>query len=190
MAEKSSTKSKSEDTKSKVILQFGTGNNFNTWRLCQIDRCGIEYGFQANVLKTNVAYVPPAVTAIDNTPPAIEGEPALTAASLATLRLEAEKQRNKEIHMLKLSMPKFFATLWDAMSIESKEEASQHAQFLQADTLRDPNMLWAIIRETHLTAIHGVGLGPLEIVHIKNKFGQLRQKPGMSIGEFKKEFDV
>ena len=190
MAEKSSTKSKSEDTKSKVILQFGTGNNFNTWRLCQIDRCGIEYGFQANVLKTNVAYVPPAVTAIDYTPPAIEGEPALTAASLATLRLEAEKQRNKEIHMLKLSMPKFFATLWDAMSIESKEEASQHAQFVQADTLRDPNMLWAIIRETHLTAIHGVGLGPLEIVQIKNKFGQLRQKPGTSIGEFKKEFDV
>ena len=141
MAEKSSTKSKSEDTKSKVILQFGTGNNFNTWRLCQIDRCGIEYGFQANVLKTSVAYVPPAVTAIDYTPPAIEGEPALTAASLATLRLEAERQRNKEIHMLKLSMPKFFATLWDAMSIELKEEASQHAQFLQADTLRDPNML-------------------------------------------------
>ena len=165
-------------------------NNFNTWRLCQIDRCGIEYGFQANVLKTNVAYVLPALTAIGSTPPAIEGEPALTAASFATHCLEAEKQRNKEIHMLKLSMPKFFATLWDAMSIESKEEASQHAQFVQADTLRDPNMLWAIIRETHLTAIHGVGLGPLEIVQIKNKFGQLRQKPGTSIGEFKKEFDV
>ena len=92
--------------------------------------------------------------------------------------------------MLKLSMPKFFASLWDAMSIESKEEASQHEQFVQADILRNPNMLWAIIRETQLTAIHGVGLGPLEIVQIENKFGQLRQKPGTSIGEYKKEFDV
>ena len=55
---------------------------------------------------------------------------------------------------------------------------------------QDPNMLWTIIRETHLTAIHGVGLGPLEIVQMKNKFNQLRQKPGTSIGEFKKEFDV
>ena len=143
-------------------------NNFNTWRLCQIDRCGIEYGFQANVLKTNVAYVLPALTAIGSTPPAIEGEPALTAASFATHCLEAEKQRNKEIHMLKLSMSKFFATLWDAMSIESKEEVSHAAKFVQADTLRDPNMLLAIIRETHLTAIHGVGLGPLEIASSVN----------------------
>ena len=76
------------------------------------------------------------------------------------------------------------------MSIESKEEVTQHAQFVQADLLHDPNMLWRIIRETHLTNIHGVGLGPLEIVQMKNKFGQLRQKPGTSIGEFKKEFDL
>ena len=30
----------------------------------------------------------------------------------------------------------------------------------------------------------------LEIVQMKNKFAQLKQKPGISIGEFKKEFDV
>ena len=76
------------------------------------------------------------------------------------------------------------------MSIESKEEISQHAQFVQADLLHDPNMLWSIIRETHLIRIHGIGLGPLEIVQMKNKFAQLRQKPGTSIGEFKKNFDI
>ena len=76
------------------------------------------------------------------------------------------------------------------MHIESKEEVSQHAQFVQADLLHDSNMLWKIIWETHLTNIHGIGLGPLEIVQMKNKFGQLRQKPGTSIGESKKEFDV
>ena len=177
-------KSKSGDIKVKVILQFGTANNFNTWRLYQIDRCSIEYGFQANILKNDVIYVPPAVAAADYTPAIIEGEPAVTAASLATLRLEAQEQRNKEVHQLKLSMPKFFATLWESMSIESKEEVIQHAQFVQADLLHDPNMLWRIIRETHQTNIHGVGLGPLEIVQMKNKFGQLRQKPGTSIGEY------
>ena len=190
MAEKSAQKSKSEDLHSKLILQFGTANNFNTWRLHQIDRCSIEFGFQANILRNNVVYIPPAVAAADYTPAIIEGEPALTAASLATLRLEAEKQRNKEVHQLKLSMPKFYATLWESMSIESKEEVSQHAQFVQADLLHDPNMLWIIIRETHLTRIHGIGLGPLEIVQMKNKFAQLRQKPGTSIGEFKKDFDI
>ena len=178
MAEKSAQKSKSEVLQNKLILQFGTANNFNSWRLYQIDRCTIESGFQANILKNNVTYIPPAVAAADYTPAIIEGEPSLTAASLATLRLEAEKQRNKEVHQLKLSMPKFYATLWESMSIESKEEVSQHAQFVQADLLHDPNMPWRIIRETHLTRIHGIGLGPLEIVQMKNKFAQLRQKPG------------
>ena len=135
-------------------------------------------------------YVPPAVAAADYTPAIIGGKPALTAASLATLRLEAEKQRNKEVHQLKLSMPNFYATLWETMSIESKEEVSQHALFVQAELLHDPNVLWRIIRETHLTNIHGIGLGPLEIVQMKNKFAQLRQKPGISIGEFKKDFDI
>ena len=87
-------------------------------------------------------------------------------------------------------MPKFYATLWESLSIESREEVMQHARFLEADVSQDPNILWLIIRETHLTAIHGVGLGPLELVQMKNNFGQLRQKPGVSIGEFKKDFDV
>ena len=190
MAERGISKAKVEVAKSQLYLQFGVTNNFNTWRLHQIDRCSIEFGFQANVLKNNVQYVPPGVVASDYTPDVVEGEPALTAASLVTLRLEAEKQRNKEIHMMKLSMPKFFATLWESLSIESREEVSQHTGFFEADMNQDPNMLWTIIRETHLTAIHGVGLGPLEIVQMKNKFNQLRQKPGISIGEFKKEFDV
>ena len=87
-------------------------------------------------------------------------------------------------------MPKLFATLWESLSVESREEVSQHAQFLQADLDQDANVLWIIIRATHLTAIHCVRLGALELVQMKNKFAQLRQKPGLSIGEFKKEFDV
>ena len=103
MAEKSALKSKSEDLKSKPFLQFGTLNNCNTWRLSQIDCCSIEFGFQANVLKNNVIYIPPAVAAADYAPAIFEGE-------RLQRRLEAEKQRNKEVHQLNLSMPKFYAT--------------------------------------------------------------------------------
>jgi hypothetical protein len=71
---------------------------------------------------------------------------------------------------LKQTMPKFYATLWESLSIESREEVSQHADFEHADLNQDPNVLWTIIRETHLTAIHGVGLGALELVKMKNKF--------------------
>jgi hypothetical protein len=81
--------------------------------------------------------VPLGITATDYTPAAMKGEPALSAASLTTLRLEAEKQRNKEVHQLKLSMPKFFSRLWESMSIESKEEVSQHTRFIEADLLHE-----------------------------------------------------
>jgi hypothetical protein len=190
MADKTASKPKVDDVRSQVYLHFGTANNFNTWRLHQIDKCSIEFGFQANVMKNNQRYVPRGVVTADYTPAIIVGEPAITAVSLAALRLEAEKLRNKELHNLKTSMPKFYATLWESLSIESREEVMQHTRYLEADVSQDPNILWVIIRETHLTAIHGVGLGPLELVQMKNKFGQLRQKPGVSIGEFKKDFDV
>ena len=77
--------------------------------------------------------MPPGVVASDYTPAVVEGEPALTAATLVTLRLEAEKLRNKDVHQLKLSMPKLYATLWESLSTESEEEVSHYARFLEAD---------------------------------------------------------
>ena len=114
------------------------------------------------MLKDNLPYVPPAIVSADYTPPVVAGEAALAAAALTLLRVNAEKQRNKEVLRLKQIMSKFFATLWKSLSVESREEVSQHAQFLQADLDQDPNVLWILIRETHLTAIHGVGLGALD----------------------------
>jgi hypothetical protein len=62
------------------MLHFGKANNFQEWRLRQIDICGKEFGFLANVMKTNVPYVVPAVAISDYTPPeqveAVAGEEA------------------------------------------------------------------------------------------------------------------
>lgn len=93
------------------------------------------------MLKNNLAYVPPAIVAADYTPPVVAGKAALAAAALTLLRVDAEKQRNKEVLQLKQTMPKFFATLWEPLSVESREEVSEHAQFLQADPDQDPNVL-------------------------------------------------
>jgi hypothetical protein len=161
MAQKTASTMKSEVTPAKVSLQFGKANNFHVWRLFQFDRCSIKFGFQANVLKNNVPFVPPAIVAADYTPLLAPEEAQLPAAALALLRVDVEKQRNKEVLRLKQTMPKFYATLWESLSIGSREEVSQHTDFEQADLNQDPNVLWTIIRETHLTAIHGVGLGAL-----------------------------
>ena len=56
MAEKSAQKSKSEDLKSKLILQFGTANNFNTWRLYQICDPVIGKGSESRVERKVLSY--------------------------------------------------------------------------------------------------------------------------------------
>ena len=197
-----STKTKTDETKS-VILRFGKENNFNSWKIFQIAACTREFGFQANVLKNGITYTPRAVVAEDYMPAVevavvIEGgvdapEPLapLNNAALATLRVEAEKDRNKEVRQLRLNAPKFFNQLWEYMSVESRQEITQHADYLEADLNQNPNMLFRIATETHVTAIHGGGaeLRNLETVRLLEKFNTLHQKQGMSIGEFKKLFD-
>ena len=43
----------------------------------------------------------------------------LDNAALTTLRVEAEKDRNKEVRQLRLNAPKFYNQLWEYMSVES-----------------------------------------------------------------------
>ena len=178
-----------------TMLQFGRQNNFMAWKLDRTNVCCKEFGFLANVLKTNEPYVPAAVQPADYMPaPAAEGEeplPPLGAAAIAGLRLDSEKQRNKVIAKLKVEAPKSYATPWETLSLESIEEVRQHEDYLEADLQQNPNMLWAIIVETHVTAIHGAGpeMRELEIITLKAKLNTIRQKSNMTIGEFKKDFD-
>jgi len=74
--------------------------------------------------------------------------------------------------------------------VESKEEVTQHGDYIQADLADDPNSLWIIIRKTHLTEVHGAVVGALEIVNMKSKFNSMRQKPNVTLGEFKRDFDI
>ena len=103
MADKTVSKLKVDDVKSKVYLHFCTANNFNTWRLHQIGKCSTEFGFQANVMKNNERYVPRGVVAVNYTPTVVVEERTITAVSSAALLMEAEKLRNKELYNLKSS---------------------------------------------------------------------------------------
>ena len=95
------------------------------------------------------------------------------------------------IAKLKVEAPKLNATLWETLSLESIEEIRQHEDYLEEDLDQNPNSLWAIIVETHVTAIHGARpkMQELEIVTLQAKLNTIRQRPNMTIGEFKKEFD-
>ena len=179
------------DAKAPLMLKCGKLNNFTAWREEQKKLCSAEFGFQANVLSTNEPYVPAAVIEDDFMPPDTPGMPALTAAAVGSLRLEAEKSRNKEVRLLKLSLPKFYATLLLAISPESLEEIRHHADFEAADLAKDANVLWRIIRETHLTAVHGAGeaMRIFDQASLRARFHSLKQEAGQSIGLFKQAYD-
>jgi hypothetical protein len=178
-----------------LILRCGKFNNFIAWKHEQMEQCAVEYGFQANVMKTGVAYMPRPVVESDYMPAVSEDVaeelPALSAASVATLRLEAEKERNKEVRALKLALPRLYATIMMNVSPESKEEIRQHPDFEAADLAKDANVLWRIITETHLTAVHGVSdsMRVFDQMSLRTRFARLRQKHGVSIGVFKQEYD-
>ena len=92
-----------------TMLLFGRLNNFMAWKTERLNRKLQRIRFLAN-LKTNEPYVPDPVQPADNMPAAAdEGDeqlPALGAAAIAALRLDAEKLRNKAISKLKDDAPK------------------------------------------------------------------------------------
>ena len=63
---------------------------------------------------------------------------ALKNAALATLRVEAEKDRSKEVRQLRLNALKFYNQLWEYMSVESRQEISQHPDNAEADLSQNP----------------------------------------------------
>ena len=180
-----------------IILQFGKLMNYEDWRLDQIDRSGIVFGKQVNVLKNYIKHVPRLINESDWRPidqEVEEGEeqpPAYTAGALMEFRKEAEKRRMKIVSNLEENESKFYATLWQSMSLESKEQIKQHVNFVQADLDQDPNVLVLMARDTHLTDIHGAGeaLKQMQKETTKCEYNAFTQKPNVSITEFKKEFD-
>ena len=55
------------------------------------------------------------------------------------------------------------------MSVESRQEKSQHPDYAEADLSPNPNTLYRIETETDVTAVHGVGaeMRPMNCVYWK-----------------------
>ena len=107
------------------------------------------------MLKTNVRYTFPAVQRRNYTPPVGTGLAPLRPSQLKKLRLTAEEDRNGREQKLVDNMPKFYATLWDSISVESKGIIRVRPGFDAADPKQDLNLHFVIIRETHLLEMAG-----------------------------------
>ena len=138
------------------------------------------------MLKTNVRYTYPAVQRRDYTPPVGTGLAPARPIQLKKLRLTAEEEdRNGREQKLVDNMPKLYATLWDSISAQ-KIIIRVRPGFDGADLEQDPNLLFVIIRETHLLEMAG---GPEMVIYeerIKRQveFMSLIKGENDSLGEF------
>ena len=84
----------------------GKGNNFLAWRENCLDIFGPLFGSQANVLKNNIAYVPPTVVEADYMPfEDPNNGHGFNATAIATLKLEAEKPEERRSVSSKIWSP-------------------------------------------------------------------------------------
>lgn len=174
-----------------LVLQVGkggVGNNFLKWIEVHTDIQGAAFGFLANVLTTNERYTVPAVVDADFLTPGAHG---LNAASVLTLRMEAEKARVNKVASMNEDAPKLYSALWANMSLESRELIQAHPNYRAGLLARDPTVLVNITRETHLTKVHGPGVqaAAMDKVQRVKVFNKFAQESGVTIAAFKKEFE-
>jgi hypothetical protein len=172
-----------------LSLQCGAANNYLQW----VESCGDCFGPTYGILATslfddNVPYLIPAVVEADYMPPVVEGVAPLSNAHLALLRVDAEKSRGRKVRAMADLLSKLFADIWASMSQDSRVIVKAHADWATASTVKNANILYRIIRETHCTHVQGGGpaMRALEKQRKMKAFRDLTQTAEMSLPSFKK----
>ena len=165
--------------------------NYAQWKESSKLTCTILFGFLATVFDTNVEYVEPATIPSDWMPPPVaEGNPAYPAKMLTRLYEKAEDRRLARIAARKDMAPKFFAWILQSLSTQSKVVVTKHIDYSTASLAQNPNSLFLIIRETHLTNVSGGGplMKDCEAEDREIEFNQFRQTEAMSISDFYQKY--
>ena len=68
--------------------------------------------------------------------------------------------------------PKLFGAILHHLSLASERRVRQHADFMEAEELQNPRILWGIVRATHIAPQH---VGNIGTWLIENQLAQLKQ---------------
>jgi hypothetical protein len=178
-------------TEASPKLMYGSPNNFGEWRRELTQECMKMFGKQANLLKTNTAYVVPAVT-VEDCQASIEALDMLEGAEISSsLRKEAEKSRARLVRKMRDDEPAFYVKIWESMSVESQICVSHQEGYEAVDLEQDATGLWMIVVNTHQTNAGGGGAKNqiFERTQLSAKFEQLSQG-ALPIGEFKTKYSL
>jgi hypothetical protein len=103
-------------------LKYRKGNNFNAFQQALYRRALRDYRVLAKLIKLN-KYYEPTLDLLD-----FSGL-GLSSAEQAIMRQEALKEHSKLIARMKLNRPKLYGLILEHMSVESKDEVTQDADY-------------------------------------------------------------
>jgi hypothetical protein len=144
-------KPEGERKESLPTLKYGKGNNFYAFQQALYRRALRDYGDLAKLISLNKYYEP----TLDL--PDFSGM-GLSLAEQAIMRQEALKEHSKLITRMKLDRPKLYGLILEHMSVESKDEVAQDADYETWHKATDPEKLWQTIVKTHKVDCVSMGL--------------------------------
>jgi hypothetical protein len=124
------------------LLKYRKGNNFYAFQQALYRKALRDYGDLAKLITLNKYYEPQLDL------PDFAGL-GLTMAEVTIMQQEALKKHSKLLVRMKLDRPKLYGLILEQMSVESKDEVAQEADYETWHKETDPEKLWQAIIKSH-----------------------------------------
>jgi hypothetical protein len=162
------------------LLKYGKGNNFYAFQQALYRKALRDYGDLAKLITLNKYYEPeldlPDFTGLG-----------LTTAEVMIMRQEALKEHSKLLARMKLDRPKLYGLILEHMSVESKDEVAQEADYETWHKATDPEKLWQAIVKTHkVDCVSNVS--QVKELTARKAYQQIKQGPFESLAQFSERF--
>jgi hypothetical protein len=173
-------KPEGERKESLPTLKYGKGNNFYAFQQTLYRRALRNYGDLAKLITLN-KYYEPTLDLLD-----FSGM-GLSSAEQAIMRQEALKEHSKLIANMKLDRPKLYGLILEHMSVESKDEVAQDADYETWHKATDPEKLWQTKVKTHkVDCVSNVS--QVKELTARKVYQQIKQGPFKSLAQFSERF--
>jgi hypothetical protein len=165
------------------MLRFGISNNFDLFKRKVSVACQEHYKNLGRLITDEKYYVPPA---IDSSLYDLTNDP----QDIKKCRLrEAYRRRDKEMDDMRIDRTAMFPYLISKLSKESLNEIQGHADWVKAESDRDPLQLWLIIKKCHQILMTSKVATVIKKT-VREEYESCRQGPFEGIMDFKRCFDA
>jgi hypothetical protein len=161
------------------ILKYGKGNNYYQFQQALYKKV-IDYGDLAKLIILNKYYVP-EFTQPDYT------SMGLDVSKVAMLRTELMKDFAIQVGRMKQDRPKLYGLILEHLSVESRDEVAQDADYEIWHNATDPEKLWQAITKTHkVDCVSNVS--QVKELTARKAYQTIKQGPFESLAQYSERF--